>query len=236
MMHAEQLLLDLPLKPNYSEADFVKSPCNAEAIQLIECWPDWPMKMIAIYGELGCGKTHLAHIWERKTGALYLSPSDIQKLSPIEAIKNHEAFILDDADSLFTQDSISEFKPEDWMFHFYNLVKEKGSDLLICSHQPPTQWFVKLPDLRSRLSTILSVAVKPPDENALKAVLLKLCHERGMILNNEVADYILRRIERSFEGIINIVSMLDHKTLALHRQLTLGLARELLNETITPTI
>ncbi len=116
------------------------------------------------------------------------------------------------------------------MFHFYNLVKEKNADLLLCSLQPPTQWKVTLPDLRSRLATVLSIAVNPPDEEALKAVLFKLCSEYGMTLSVDVAAYILRRVERSFDHIRSLAAMLNHRTLSQHRQLTLGLVREVLND------
>lgn len=229
MIRAQQLLLNLTVKPNYSEADFVESPCNWEAAQWIKRWPDWPMKMIAIYGEPGCGKTHLAHIWHEKANARFLTSTDILNLTPIEATKNEQAFILDDADALFQKEG-SESVNEDRIFHFYNLVKEKGADLLICSHRPPTQWNVKLPDLRSRLTTILSISVNSPDEDALRAVLFKLCSELGMSLSPEVADYILRRVERSFENVRTFVNILNQNTLSTHRQLTLGLVREILNE------
>ena len=116
------------------------------------------------------------------------------------------------------------------MFHFYNLVKEKNADLLFCSLRPPTQWAVRLPDLRSRLATILSIAINPPDEEALKAVLFKLCSERGMVLSVEVGEYILRRVERSFDHILSLVETLDKRTLSQHRQLTLGLVREVLSQ------
>ncbi len=231
MTRAQQLLLDLPVKPNYSEIDYVESPCNWEATQWIRRWPDWPMKMIAVYGDPGCGKTHLAHIWQEKTGARFLTPSDLLTLNPHDALDEAPAIILDDADSLFQKDKVHDVgSMENWVFHFYNLVKEKGIDLLLCSLQPPTQWAITLPDLRSRLTTILSVAVHPPDEEALKAVLFKLCSEYGMTLSSGVGEYILRRIERSFDHVRSLVAALDHHTLSQHRQLTLGLVREVLGK------
>lgn len=231
MTRARQLLLDLTLKPNYSPADFVESSCNWEAIQWIRRWPDWPMKMIAVYGEPGCGKTHLAHIWQERTGARFLTPGDIFRLAPLDVVRDNRAFILDDGDALFQKSELPEERLiEDWVFHFYNLIKEKKGELLICSLQPPTQWEVKLPDLRSRLATILSVAVSSPDESALQAVLFKLCSERGMTLSPEVADYILRRVERSFNSIRSLVNTLDRCALSLRRQLTLGLVRAVLED------
>lgn len=230
MTRTQQLLLDLSLKPNYSEIDYVKSPCNWEAAQWVHRWPEWPMKMIAIYGEPGCGKTHLAHIWQGKTGARFLTPSDILNLSPHDALGEASAVILDNVEALFPKEANPDAAVEDWMFHFYNLVKEKNADLLFCSLRPPTQWAVRLPDLRSRLATILSIAINPPDEEALKAVLFKLCSERGMVLSVEVGEYILRRVERSFDHILSLVDTLDKRTLSQHRQLTLGLVREVLSQ------
>lgn len=232
MTQAQQLLLELPLKPNYSKADFIESTCNREAIQWIERWPDWPMKMLAIFGESGCGKTHLAHIWQEKSQARYLTPKDLSHLSPLEAITDASAIIIDDVDRMFLQNAMIEgTSPEDWLFHFYNLVKEGDINLLLCCQNPPTQWQVSLPDLKSRLATIMSVSVNPPDEGALNAVLFKICSERGLNLSVDVAEYILRRVERSFDCLRSLVVTLDQLTLSEHRQLTLGVVRKVLRDT-----
>jgi len=282
MKRAEQLPLHLPLPPNYTAASFITNPSNWEALEWVQRWPNWPMKMIAIYGERGCGKTHLAHIWQERSKAHFLTPTDILEVSPLEAIQDKQAIILDDiypfpmivpafghrSEAVFSssislvdeptlgvEPKVSESKigskipphlgpkipkkssgmgidslsQEDWMFHFYNLAKEKGVYLLLCCEQPPAQWKISLPDLRSRLATILSVGVSPPDEEVLKSVLFKLCVELGMNLTPEAADYILHRVERSFDSVRDVVRTLDYYTLSTHRQLTLPLIREVLS-------
>ncbi len=231
MTRTRQLPLHLPLRPNYSAQDYIVSTYNWEAMGWIERWPDWPMKMIAIYGDPGCGKTHLAHIWQEKSRARFLTPNDLVNMTPLDATNSAQSIVLDDADNLFQKDGTPGSVIEDWMFHFYNLMKEKGADLLLCCRQPPTQWKVTLPDLRSRLATILSVAVNSPDEDALQTVLFKLCSERGMTLSSEATDYILRRVERSFESVRLLVETLDQYTLSTHRQPTLALVRQMFIET-----
>ena len=44
--------------------DFLPAPSNAAALAWIERWPDWPGPALALYGPAGCGKTHLASIWQ----------------------------------------------------------------------------------------------------------------------------------------------------------------------------
>jgi DnaA regulatory inactivator Hda len=220
MNASRQLALHLPLKPSYAESDFIESPCNEEALQWIRRWPDWPVKMMAVYGIPGCGKTHLAHIWQEKSMARFLTAQDVAQITPLEAVQNATSFVLDNADT---------FEDEDWLFHFYNLAKEKDAYCLLCCQQAPTQWAITLPDLQSRLATILSIPVTLPDEDALRAVLFKLFTEKGMMLSQEIADYILRRVERSFEAIHTLVDAIDRYTLSTHRTLTLAVAREVLN-------
>jgi DnaA regulatory inactivator Hda len=219
MSTSRQLALHLPLKPSYAEIDFIESPCNKEALQWIRRWPDWPVKMIAVYGMPGCGKTHLAHIWQEKSTARLLTAQDITQITPLEAAQDATSFVLDDAETL---------EDENWLFHFYNLVKEKDAYCLFCCRQAPTQWKTTLPDLQSRLSTIVSIPVTLPDEDALRAVLFKLFAGKGMTLSQEIAEYILRRVERSFEAVRSLVDAIDCYTLSTHRPLTLMVVREVL--------
>ena len=224
MKKPRQLPLYLPLQASYSPDDFIQSASNQQACQLIRSWPQWPGKMAAIYGERGCGKTHLAHIWQARAGARFINAYDFKILSPLDATRNFQAFVLDSADEVLG--GMAEH--EAWMFHFYNLIQEKNAFLLMCCTLPPTRWAIALPDLISRLSTVISIAVNPPDEEALRAVLFKLCSGLGMTLSGEVADYILRRMERSFAGAHTIIEQLDSYTLSTHRQPTVGLVREML--------
>ena len=45
--------------------------------RMVDRWPDWPMRRLAVVGPQGAGKTHLAHVWAARAGAAIL---------PVEAL------------------------------------------------------------------------------------------------------------------------------------------------------
>jgi chromosomal replication initiation ATPase DnaA len=68
-----QLLLALDHSVSFAREDFLRGPPNVAAFDLIERWPDWPDRIVAMVGPQGSGKSHLAAIWAEVTGARVLS-------------------------------------------------------------------------------------------------------------------------------------------------------------------
>lgn len=127
--------------------------------------------------------------------------------------------VIDDAES---QDEAA-------IFHAWNRAQEMRRPLLIIAESPPPQWQIALPDLESRLKATPSVAIGPPDDALLTAVMSKQFHDRGLQPAPEVVHYILARIERSFAGIAGVVAALDVEALSANRRLTVPLARQVLS-------
>ncbi len=69
MTRSGQLALDLGHRPALGREDFLVAPCNEDAVAWIDRWPDWPGPALVIHGPAGCGKTHLARVWRRRSGA-----------------------------------------------------------------------------------------------------------------------------------------------------------------------
>src|SRR3954469_1314696 len=69
-----QLALALDHAESLAREDFLAGPSNAAALALIERWPDWPSRTVLLRGPEGSGKSHLAAIWARESGARTLSP------------------------------------------------------------------------------------------------------------------------------------------------------------------
>src|SRR5215472_15061104 len=68
-----QLPLALAFSEKFGREDFLPGPSNAAALALIERWPDWPARAVALIGPEGSGKSHLAAIWAKAAGARSLA-------------------------------------------------------------------------------------------------------------------------------------------------------------------
>ena len=214
-----QLVLALGHAESFAREDFIAGPSNAAALALIDRWPDWPGRIIALVGEEGAGKSHLAAAWGEKSGARFLSGR-----------------VLDDADlpaalstgALVVEDLAPPWFDEVTLFHLLNLAQQQGAYLLLTARWSPTLWPVSLPDLNSRLRALPVVSVAPPDERLLRALMLKLAADRQIELDDNVVNFVLARIERSFSGVQDAIAQLDREALRQKRPVSRALAAELL--------
>ena len=215
-MRPEQLPLDLPVRSAMNAAGFVVSMSNHDAVAWTDRWPDWPNGVLAVYGPPGCGKTHLAHVWQARSAARFLEARELDQL-PLG-----ENLILDGIRL-----------PEEHLFHLINHVRAQQTALLILDREPPARWAVRLPDLASRLASVPAVAVLPPDDTLLAAVLAKHFADRQVEVAPEVIAYLVKQIERSFTAAEIMARRLDREALARRAPITIKLARDILSDEIS---
>ena len=70
------------------------------------------------------------------------------------------------------------------------------------------------------------MAILPPDDALLAALLVKQFADRQVRVEPEVVDFLLRRIERSFAAAAEIADRLDRMALHAQRAITIALARQ----------
>ncbi len=166
-----------------------------------------------LYGPKKSGKSFLAHIWKNKHNANKLS-NNFE-----EIIKKKDNILIDDLHS-FDQEII---------FHLVNYCILNNLKILITSPYKINDINFKFNDLPSRLKTFSFLEINNPDDEMLITVLTKLLLDKQFIVNsNDIFEYILRRVERSYKGIYDIVDKLDVLSLEKKRQLTIPLIKEIL--------
>lgn len=222
-MSGVQLALDLGHRPALGRDDFLVAACNRDAVAWLDRWPDWPAGGLAIVGPAGCGKSHLAGVWRAASGAPALAASDLDGAEPITLLSGARACVIDDGDR-----GIAGTPRERALLHLYNHLRELGGQLLLTGRAPPARWPIDLPDLRSRLAALPAVAVGPPDEALIAAILVKLFADRQLRVGQDVIMFLIARIERSFEAARQIVAAIDRAALAGGRAVTIKLARDVL--------
>lgn len=214
-----QLAIDLPHRPALGRADFLVSACNSAALGWIERWPDWPAPALVLHGPAGSGKSHLAGLWRERSGGVLVAGQELLRAN-LNELASRGAVALDDAARA----------PERELLHLHNCCAEAGARLLVVAREPPASWPIALPDLASRLRAAPAVAIAPPDDRLLAAVLVKLFADRQVQVTPDVIGFLLRRMERSFAAAGALAERLDRLALGAGRPITVALARRMLAE------
>jgi chromosomal replication initiation ATPase DnaA len=201
-------------EPNYSAAGFVAAASNAKALAWLNSTGEWPGGRLALWGDAGCGKTHLLHLWVERTGATFWRGAELRAFPDLPS----SGIALDDAAAT----------DERALFHLLNASAEADLPLLMASRSAPGRWPVQLPDLRSRLRAITAVEVGAPDDSLLRALLPRLLAQRLIRLPEPVLVWLLSRLPRTVPLLNEAVAKLHAVALEHHREITVPMARDVL--------
>jgi chromosomal replication initiation ATPase DnaA len=216
-----QLAFALPHAESLSRDNFLEGPANTEALGLIDCWPDWPNRVMLLVGPEGSGKSHLAAIWAEEAGARSTMAHALTAAAVPGALATGALVVEDLAAGNFDDRAL---------FHLLNLARQDEAYVLITARLAPSAMEVDLRDLRSRLRAVPVVNLMPPDDGLFRALIVKFCADRQLSIDESVVSYVASRIERSFAAARRTVELLDAEALRLGRPVTRVLAAELLRD------
>ncbi len=241
-----QLVLEFPIIPRYSFANYVVCKGNETAFRLAQRLSD-PLseeKLLYLYGPSGSGKTHLLEACAAamsqeinpSTPLSVFSFRETRGVSP-QAIgsllhrrfQDSPALLLDDIHLVPPDHSL---KVQLWqMFNDYH-----GSckPVLITGQFPPKE----LPNLDdhlvSRLLWGLVGRVDVSDDESRRMIMQKLANDRQIILADDLIVYLLRHLPRDIPTLIATLDKIVHYALATGRRVSLRLASELLSDELSP--
>lgn len=170
-----------------------------------------------IYGPVGVGKTHLmqaiANEVYKKSPAkkiVYLTSEEFTN-EVVEAIRTNttgymkrkfrslDLLIIDDIQFVAGKEKVQEE-----LFHTFNILVDKGAQIVLSSDRPPTEIKKVEKRLLSRFSGGLTVDIESPDFELRTAILLIKARKHNFDLSIEAAKKIAEKEmdARSLEGIL----------------------------------
>jgi chromosomal replication initiation ATPase DnaA len=216
-----QLAFALPHAESLARDNFLEGPANAAGLALVDGWPDWPNRIMLLVGPEGSGKSHLAAIWAEQAGARSIPAHALTAVAVPGALATG---------ALVVEDLKSPDLDERALFHLMNLAREEAAFVLITARTPPTALQIELRDLRSRLRAVPTVLLLPPDDQLFRALIVKSCADRQLVVDETVVSYLVSRIGRSYAAVRQAVELLDTEALRLGRPVTRALAADLLRD------
>lgn len=212
-----QLALPLPIAASFDARDVIADASNAAAQSWLAKPEAWPLGRLALFGDAGLGKTHLARAAAAHFGWRWLDGMALRGLPPPAPQGN----VIDDADCA---------ADETTLLHLINLCAERGETLLLIGREAPARWPVRLPDLASRLRATQAVGIVAASDALLRALLSKFFADRQLRVDADVQAWLLTRLPRDAASIAEAVARLDHAALGMGGRITRPLARFTLAE------
>jgi len=198
-----------------------------------------------LYGATGLGKTHLLHAigngilaYKYDIKIIYMhSERFVQDM--VKALQNNaiekfklyyrsvDALLIDDIQFFAHKE-----RSQEEFFHTFNALIEGNQQIILTSDRYPKEINGVEDRLKSRFGWGLTVAIDPPELETRVAILIKKADESNIILSDEVAFFIAKRLRsnvRELEGALNRVIVNAHFT---HRTITVDFVREALRDVL----
>jgi chromosomal replication initiator protein len=242
--------IDPQLNPEYNFANFIEGKCNSLArsagLSIAEQPGKTAFNPIFIYGNSGLGKTHLAQAIGIATkerhpdkNVLYLDARKFESQyvnAVINKNKVNDFLYFYQMMDVLIIDDIQEFAgktgTQNTFFHIFNHLQQKCKQLILTSDKPPAELQGMEQRLLSRFKYGLCAELELPDLETRIAILKHKIYNDGMIINDEVIEYLASNIKANIRELRGaLVSLLAQSTL-LKKEITIELASEMLNKLV----
>ena len=240
------------LNPNYQFDTFVVDTpnriCHATALAVSEN-PGRDYNPLFIYGGVGLGKTHLLHaIGNRLSAAqpdkkvLYVTSETFMN-EYVESIVNRgsaqgfrtkyrtaDMLLIDDIQFLQRKEGTQEE-----FFNTFNDLHMNSNQIVMTSDRTPNNLENLEVRLRSRFQSGMVAEIGMPQFEMRIAILRQKCLDHGYDLPDDVLSYIAEVVETNIRELEGTLTRLIAQATILKEELSLDLAREVLNDVGPPS-
>ncbi|MBO4409898.1 MAG: chromosomal replication initiator protein DnaA [Spirochaetales bacterium] len=239
---------DLMFNPAYTFESFIAGDNSSfaySACMAIAKNPGSAYNPCLLYGGVGLGKTHLIQSignYIRQNTKLKVSYVTAENFTNefIQSLndKNPQQFknkyrkvsvlLIDDIHFLQGKAGVQQE-----LFNTFNDLYETGRQIVFTCDRPVEELKDISDRLRSRFERGLNIDLLPPDYETRMAILRKKCEDRGVVLSNEVLDYIASNISSNVRALESCLTKLIAYSELLHKDISLETAKEQLRHIIS---
>jgi len=183
-----------------------------------------------VWGPPGSGRSHLlqacvnaADAGRARSAYLPLDPGVGMTPEVVDGLDACDVICVDDVDGVAGNAAW-----ERALFLLYEGVRSRGGRLVMTAERAPAHCAFALPDLASRFTSGATFRLRSlSDEDRVRAMQLR-ARWRGLELPDDVARYVIARVERDTASLFGLLDRLDREALVAQRRLTVPFVREVL--------
>ncbi len=234
--------MQLPLPIHQVEDDTFDNFYAENSLLLLDSlrhnFDDVQQPFFYIWGGKSSGKSHLL----KAICNHYLLNQRSSSYIPLDKSHYFAPTVLDNAEQLdvVCLDNLHAVAgDEEWekaIFDLFNRIREQQglftqgqkTLLVISADCPPHHLAIALPDLRSRLTWGEVYRLNDLNDEQKRTILQRYAYQKGLELSDEVANFLLKRLDRDLHILIEKLVELDHASLQAQRKLTLPFVKEIL--------
>ncbi|MDF2690513.1 MAG: hda [Gammaproteobacteria bacterium] len=225
-----QLSLGLELSHSLTFENFYSGK-NQQVVQTLQDFADNKAEhFIYLWGSEGAGKTHLLqatchHVLELQQSAIYVSLSKLNQYAEaiLDNLHNLSLVCIDDI-----QHAAKHELWEERLFVLFNEIVAHKGRLLIAADKLPNQLGMQLNDLVSRLNWGLTFKVQELDDADKIAALKQQAYQSGLVLPDEVAQFLIARVKRDMPSLLEAFKILNQASITEKHRLTVPFVKKIL--------
>jgi len=183
-----------------------------------------------LFGAAQVGKSHLLHAscsyaTVMQKSSVCLSIAEINQLSVqvLEGLEQIDLVCLDDIHLIQ--------RNQPWqraIFDLFNRLNEHGKQLIVAGNVPALTLNMELADLQSRLTWGHTIQLKALSDDEKILAIQQRAKQRGLVLQQDVAKFIVNRFSRGMHDLIACLEQLDNASIQEQRKITIPFIKQVI--------